>query len=192
MRTADYEDALRHFEEAVAMADWAEPTERADLFTQRGFARRCVGRLEDALPDWDESLRRYEDLGNAEEAARMCLEASRDLYYLNRDREALARAEHGLALLGDHETPQRAEMLGWTGMAGAWVSPFEPGAVLIDEALALAERLGDKRAFGYGLVTKALHRFAYRSIRSRSRPARKAFASCAPRATCGRCARSSP
>ena len=161
MRTADYEDALRHFEEAVAMADWAEPGERADLFALRGRARRCLGRLEDALPDWDEALRRYEDLGNAEEAARMCLEASRDFFYLNRDLEALARAERGLTLLGDHETPQRAEMLGWTGMSGAWVSPFEPGAVLIDEAVALAERLGDKRAFGYGLVTKALHRFAY-------------------------------
>jgi tetratricopeptide (TPR) repeat protein len=161
MRTADYEDALRHFEQAVAMAGLMEPAERADLFTQRGLARRCVGRLEDALPDWDEALLLYEELGNAENAARTCLEGSRDLFYLNRDREALTLAERGLAVLGDLETPQRAEMLAWTGVSGSWVSPFEPGAALIDEALALAERLGDKRAVGYALVNRALHRLPF-------------------------------
>ena len=161
MRTTDYEDALRHFEAAVAMAELAELPERAELFTQRGFARRCVGRLDDALPDWDEALRLHEAFGNAEDAARMCHEGSRDLFYLNRDREALQVAERGLAVLGDRETPQRAEMLAWAGISGAWVSPFEPGAALIDEALALAERLGDKRSVGYALVTRALHRMAF-------------------------------
>ncbi|HKY74681.1 MAG TPA: BTAD domain-containing putative transcriptional regulator, partial [Acidimicrobiia bacterium] len=161
MRTADYEDALRHYEAAVAMVELAEPAERAELFTQRGFARRCVGRLDDALPDWEEALRLHEVLGNAEDAAHMCHEGSRDLFYLNRDREALQMAERGLAVLGGDETPQRAEMLAWTGMSGAWVSPFEPGAALIDEALALAERLGDKRCVGYALVTRALHRMAF-------------------------------
>jgi tetratricopeptide (TPR) repeat protein len=143
------------------MVELAEPAERADLFTQRGFARRCVGRLDDALPDWDEALRLHEAFGNAEDAARMCHEGSRDLFYLNRDREALQVAERGLAVLGDRETPQRAEMLAWTGISGAWVSPFDPGAALIDEALALAERLGDKRSVGYALVTRALHRMAF-------------------------------
>ncbi|HZI38747.1 MAG TPA: BTAD domain-containing putative transcriptional regulator [Acidimicrobiia bacterium] len=161
MRTADYEDALRHFEAAVAMAELAEPSERAELFTQRGFARRCVGRLEDALPDWQEALRLHDESGNVEDAAHMCHEASRDLFYLNRDREAMHLAERGLAVLGDRETPQRAEMLAWTGLSGAYVSPFEPGAALIDEALALAERLGDKRTVGYALVTRSLHRMAF-------------------------------
>ena len=164
MRTADYEDALRHFEEAVAMADLAEPPEQADLYTQRGFARRCVGRLEDALPDWDAALRLHEDLGNAEDAARMCHEGSRDLFYLNRDREAMKLAERGLAALGDRETPQRAEMLAWTGVSGAYVSPFEPGAALIDEALALALRLGDERAVRYAHVSRAAHRFPFAMV----------------------------
>ena len=161
MRTADYEDALRHLEAAMAMADCAEPAELADLYTRRGFARRCVGLLEEALPDWEQALRFHEALGNVEDAARMCHEGSRDLFYLNRDREAAEMAERGLAVLGDRETPQRAEMLAWTGLSGAWVSPFEPGAALIDDALALAERLGDKHAVGYALVTRSLHRMAF-------------------------------
>ena len=161
MRTAGYEDALRHFEQAVAMIDVAEPAERPELFCSRAMARRSLGRLEDALPDWDEALRHYEALGDPEATARICREVSRDLWWLNRDAEALVRAEYGLAALGDRETPQRAEMLGWTGVAGAWVSPFEPGAAMSDEALALAERIGDKRLVGYALVTRALHRFAF-------------------------------
>src|SRR5690242_1683369 len=52
-------------------------------------------------------------------------------------------------------------MLGWAGVAGAWVSPFECGAERIDAALALAERLGEKRLVGYGLVSRALHAFAF-------------------------------
>ena len=161
MRTAGYEDALRHFEQALSLVEVAEPAERAELFCSRALARRSLGRLEDALPDWDEALRDYEALGDPEATARICREVSRDLWWLNRDAEALVQAEYGLAALGERETPQRAEMLGWTGVAGAWVSPFEPGAAMSDEALALAERIGDKRLVGYALVTRALHRFAF-------------------------------
>lgn len=46
-------------------------------------------------------------------------------------------------------------------MAGAWISPFEDGAPLIDEALSLAERVGDKRLVGYAHLNRALHRFAF-------------------------------
>ena len=161
MSTAGYEDALRLFEQAVAMADVAEPAERPDLFACRALARRSLGLLEEALPDWDTALRHCEALGDVEGAARACLETSRELWWLNRDAEALVLAERGLATLGQRETPQRAELLAWAGVAGAWVSPFEPGAAMIDEALALAERLGDKGLVGYCLVNRALHRFAF-------------------------------
>ena len=161
MRTAGFEDALRHFEQALALIDVAEPAQRAELFADRALARRSLGHYEDALPDWDEALQRYESLDDSEAAARVCLQASLDLWWLSRDREALARAERGLAALGDRETPQRAEMLAWTGVSRAWVSPYEPGAAMIDESLALAERLGEKRLVGYGLLSRALHAFAF-------------------------------
>jgi DNA-binding SARP family transcriptional activator len=161
MRTAGYEDALRHFDQAVRMVDVAEPVERPELFTNRALAHRSLGDSEKALLDWQEALDQYEALGNPEETARMCLEASLELWWLNRDRDALALAERGLMTLGDRETAQKSRMLAWTGVAGAYVSPYEPGAEKIDEALALAERLGDKRLVGYGLVSRALHHFAF-------------------------------
>jgi tetratricopeptide (TPR) repeat protein len=161
MTTAGYEDALRHFEQALALAEVAEPAQRPELFAARALALRSLGRCEDALPDWEEALHHYEALGEPEAVARMCFEVSFELWWLNRDRESRTWAERGLAALGDRETPQRAEMLGWTGVAGAWVSPYEHGAEMIDEALTLAERLGDKGLAGYGLVSRALHRFAF-------------------------------
>ncbi len=162
MRTAGFEDALRYFEQALALIEVAEPAQRPGLFVDRALARRrSLGHFEDALPDWDEALQRYESLDDSEAAARVCLQASFDLWWLTRDREALARAERGLAALGDRETPQRAEMLAWTGVSHAWVSPYEAGAAMIDEALALSERLGEKRLVGYGLLSRALHAFAF-------------------------------
>jgi DNA-binding SARP family transcriptional activator len=161
MRNVGYEDALRRFEQALSMIEVAEPAQRPALYADRASALRSLGRLDDALPDWDTALRHYEMLGDVEGAARMCLEASRDLWWLNRGAESLERAERGLVVLGERETPQRVELLAWTGVAGAWVSPFGPGALKIDEARALARRLGDQRLGGYALVTRALHRFAF-------------------------------
>jgi tetratricopeptide (TPR) repeat protein len=161
MRTAGYEDALRYFEQALSLIEVADPPERPALFADRALAGRSLGRYEDALPDWEQAFRLYEELGAVEAAARMSSEASFELWWLNRDREALAWAERGLSKLSDRETPQRAEMLGWAGVAGAWVSPFERGAERIDAALAVAERLGEKRLVGYGLVSRALHDFPF-------------------------------
>jgi tetratricopeptide (TPR) repeat protein len=157
MRTAGYEDALRHFEQALSLIEVAEPAERPEFFADRASALRSLGRMEDALPDWDEALAGYETLGDPAAVARMCFQRSLDLWWLNRDHEALVQAERGLAALGEGETAQRAEMLAWTGVAGAWVCPYEDGAPYIEQALALAERLGDKHLVGYGLVNRALH-----------------------------------
>lgn len=161
MRTAGYEDALRHFEQAVAILDVAEPAERPELFANRALARRSLGRYEDALPDWEEALDGYERLRDREAAARMCFEASIELWWLNRDGQALALAKRGLAILGDQESAQRAQMLGWIGVTAAWIAPYEVGAESIDQAVALAERIGEKRLVGQGLVSRALHRFAF-------------------------------
>jgi DNA-binding SARP family transcriptional activator len=161
MGTAAYEDALRHCEQAITMIEVAEPMDGPQLFANRARALRSLGRYEDALPDWEEGIQRSETLGDPEEIARMYFEVSRDLWWLNRDQESAAQAERGLAALGERETPQRAEMLAWTGVAGAFVSDFAPGAAMIDEALTLAEQLGDKRLVGYGHLNRALHRWPF-------------------------------
>jgi DNA-binding SARP family transcriptional activator/class 3 adenylate cyclase len=157
MRTAGYEDALRHFEQALSLIEVAEPAERPEFFADRASALRSLGRMEDALPDWDQALSGYEALGEPAAVARICFQASLDLWWLNRDHEALVEAKRGLAALGEGETAQKAEMLAWTGVAGAWVRPYDDGAPYIEQALALAERLGDKHLVGYGLVSRALH-----------------------------------
>ena len=61
MRTAGYEDALHHFEQALSLAAVAEPAERPELFADRALARRSLGRYEEALPDWEEALHHHED-----------------------------------------------------------------------------------------------------------------------------------
>jgi DNA-binding SARP family transcriptional activator len=161
MATAGFEDALRHFERALTLKETAEPGQRPRLFGDLALAQRSLGRHEEALESWEQALDAYEALGDVEGVAQICFDASQVLWAINRDREALSLAQRGLLALGDQATSQRVQMLGWTGASGAWVTPYEFGAKLIDEALALAEQLGDKRLFGHALLNKALHRIAF-------------------------------
>lgn len=123
MATAGFEEALRYFEQALELQGVAEPADRAQLLAEVALARRSLGRFEEALATWDEARAAHEALGDAEGVANACLEASQDLYWINRDHEALELAQQGLLALGDRTGPCRVRMLGWTGTAGAWVTP---------------------------------------------------------------------
>lgn len=161
MGTAGFEAAVAHFEQAVLLERTAGPGERPLLYADLAHAQRSLGRHDQALDTWEAARREYERCDDAEGVAQMCQRASQDLWWLNRDREALVLAQQGLAALDGRPTAQRARLLGWTGAAGAWVTPYRFGAELIDEALGLARRLGDPRVLGDALVNKALHRCAF-------------------------------
>lgn len=161
MATAGFEAALDHFEQALTLIQTAEPGERPVLFADLGHAQRSLGRYEQALASWRQALDAYEGLADAEGVADMCFKASQELWWLNRDPEALALAQRGLTGLDGRVTSQRAQMLGWTAAAGAWISPYRHGSDMIEEALALARRLADPRLLGHALLNKALHRFAF-------------------------------
>lgn len=161
MATAGFEAALGHFEQALTLMQTAEPSEQPVLFADLGHAQRSLGRNEQALQSWRQAIDAYEVLADAEGVADMCFRASQELWWLNQDQESLALAQRGLTRLDGRVTSQRAQMLGWTAAAGAWIRPYRHGSDMIDEALALARQLGDPRLLGHALVNKALHRFAF-------------------------------
>jgi DNA-binding SARP family transcriptional activator len=139
LTTAGFEEALRHFERAVLLRNVAEPRQLADLLFDLGLARCSSGMTEEALEAWQEALGAHERRDDPEGLAEVCFKASEVLWWVNRDEEAFRLAQRGVAVLGERPTPLRARMLGWSGAAVAFVSPYEVGAGMIDEALALAD-----------------------------------------------------
>jgi class 3 adenylate cyclase/tetratricopeptide (TPR) repeat protein len=159
--SAAFEDALRHFERASSLTEAADPAQAIQLLVDLAMARRSLGRFEEALATWQEARDAHDTVGDAEGVAQACFEASQDLYWVNRDEEAFALAQQGVRALGHRVTFRRVRMLAWVGAAGAWVTPYEVGADIIDEALSLADQLGDQRLRAHALASKALHRFAF-------------------------------
>ena len=56
---AAFEDALRHYENALSLYPADDRQGRADLRYKRGLALRSLGRSEEALADWREALHMY-------------------------------------------------------------------------------------------------------------------------------------
>jgi tetratricopeptide (TPR) repeat protein len=161
MAASGFEEALRHFEYAFSLRELADAVQLADLLVDLARARRSLGRWEEALATWQEAVEARQALEEGGGVAEVCYEASQDLWWINRDEEAFAMAQRGLLALGEDAGPQRAQMLAWAGAAGAFITPYDVGADMIDEALVLAEQLGDTRLLGHTLAAKAVHLFPF-------------------------------
>jgi tetratricopeptide (TPR) repeat protein len=161
LATAGFEEALRHLERAHSLRGVAEPRQFADLLFDLGMARVSLGQHSEALASWQEALQAHEALGDTDRIAEVCFAVSQALWWVNRDEEGFAVAQRGLVALGDRATPEGVRMLAWAGAAAAFVTPYEVGAEMVDEAVSLARQLGDERLLGHALASQAIHRFPH-------------------------------
>jgi tetratricopeptide (TPR) repeat protein len=137
---------------------------RADLLVKLGFARRSLGRFEEAIKTWREALDALADLGDAAEVGRVCVDASQQLGWAARWVEATEMVQRGLLALGQQETPERARLLSFGGALISWVGAYRPGDEMTDEALELARRIGDEGLLGLALQGKSLHHYAFMEL----------------------------
>ncbi len=161
MAASAFEDGLRHFERALALATQVEGPERADLLSDLGRARRAVGDLEGALQAWNESLEAYGMLGDAEATGRVSLEAAWQLGWATRWGESIEMAQRGLKALEGKPSRPRAQLLGLLGaIFGA--GGFESAArEALEEAVALTAELGDDLARGHVGSGQTCYEFCY-------------------------------
>ena len=160
MRTMAFDEALRHFENALSIELDDAPT-RANLLHGLGLALRSLGRWEDALSAWREALTLLEGSGDPKGAGLMAYEMAHQLAWATRWAEATEVATRGLANLGDAPVPERAFLTLMSGIAFSLGGNGEFGRQLIDEGQALAERIGEEDLIGYGLYCRAVHHWAY-------------------------------
>jgi class 3 adenylate cyclase/DNA-binding SARP family transcriptional activator len=161
MAASAFEDGLRHFERALALATEAGDQERADLLSDLGRARRAVGDLDGALEAWGQAIQAYEVLGDTETRGRVCHEAAWQLGWAARWGESIEMAQRGLQALEGSASVRRAQLLGLlAALLGA--GGFESSArAALDEALALTTEIGDDYALGHVLSGQTCYQFCY-------------------------------
>ncbi|MCH8994897.1 MAG: AAA family ATPase, partial [Chloroflexi bacterium] len=74
LAAAAFEDALRLYESALSLQPADDRPGRANLLFKRGWARRSLGRWEEALADWREALAAYEEIGDTDTVGRISSE----------------------------------------------------------------------------------------------------------------------
>jgi tetratricopeptide (TPR) repeat protein len=156
-----FEEALKHLENAAAMQDALSPRDQAELWFQLGMAHRSVGRWEDALKDWDRALDQLESMHESEQAAVVCWHAAFQLAWAGRFDQALVMAGRGLAAVEGMDTPEHARLLAMGGLMFGSGGYYDAARQMMDQAVEMADRLGDPGARGNVLALRCLFHWEY-------------------------------
>ena len=161
IEAAAFEDALRHYDDALSLQPADDQRGRADLLYRRGLALRSLGRWEEALGDWREALAAFEGLGEAEGVGRICDEMCRQLNWAAHYAESLETAQRGLATLGERVSAERCRLLAHAGLILSLAGNHTEGDQMITQALVQTRELGDQRLLGWVINCKTFHHLAY-------------------------------
>jgi class 3 adenylate cyclase/tetratricopeptide (TPR) repeat protein len=159
-----FEDAVAHFDHAVALVPADDRQARAELLERLALALRSVGRWDDALRTMDGSLALYEALGRTEAVGRLCTTMSYQLGWAARWQDAVLVANRGLSALGAHATSDRARLLASAAWAIGLGGDHATAASMFSEARAVAGQLGDDRALAHVLHLETIHHFGYAEL----------------------------
>ena len=160
MRSMGFDDALRHYDNALAIEP-EDPDVRANLLLGRGRALRSLGRWEEALGSWREAMSLLEQGGDPVGAGLMAWEIAHQLVWATRWAEATEVATRGLTNLGDALVPERAYLTLMCGIAFDLGGTGDLGWRMLQEGAALAERIGGDALVGYSLYCRVVHHWAY-------------------------------
>ncbi|MDP8955452.1 MAG: tetratricopeptide repeat protein, partial [Actinomycetota bacterium] len=159
--SAAFEDALRYYQEALDLVDPSD--DRAAAQVQLGLARaeRSLGRFDEALTHWHQAFAAYERLEDVQAIAEVATEVVLQVGWAGRWVDVVETAARGLAAIGERENPERAVLLAFAAIGLGWAGGYETSKSMMDQAVDLASRVGDKELLGEVLAGHATHLFAY-------------------------------
>jgi DNA-binding CsgD family transcriptional regulator len=129
------------------------PAERAGLLLELGTARNRAGRAVDALAAFAEAAELATDLGDAELLARAAIGYEEACWRpVISDELAVDLLDRAAGALGDEPSQLRVGVLGGLARALEIRGRHARGAAVRDDAIAMARRLGDRRALAQVLV----------------------------------------
>jgi tetratricopeptide (TPR) repeat protein len=125
------------------------------------MAQRSIGRWDEALRTMNEALDRYEALGRAENIGRLGWAMVYQLVWTARLVEAAQVGQRTLAALANTVSADKARLLSALGFAISLSGDYAVATATFDQARALAEQVGDKRALADVLHMETFHHFGY-------------------------------
>jgi class 3 adenylate cyclase/tetratricopeptide (TPR) repeat protein len=165
MAAAAFEDALRHYENALPLLASDDREARADLLYKRGSALHSLGRWEDALADWRAALAIYEEMGDADAVAGLCYWIAMLLGWVGRREEATEAVQRGLKALGERISADRSQLLALGANQLAAVGSYTEADEMMALAVAAAEEIGDEYNLGVALMVKSVNRWFHMQLR---------------------------
>jgi tetratricopeptide (TPR) repeat protein len=147
------DEAMEAYDKALELDDALGDDERAHILYHRGVAWRGLNRWDDAARDWLEALPVFERIGEGETVARICWDLAYWHSWANRMAEAEALCNRGLAAVGDEPSVARCQLLAAFAMCAGERTEYYTWETHIEQAIAMAEQLGEERLLGGYILT---------------------------------------
>jgi tetratricopeptide (TPR) repeat protein len=153
LAAAAADEAMENYDKALELdADLSED-ERARILYQRGLAWRGLNRWDDAARDWLEALPAFERLDDGETVARICWDLAYWHSWANRMQEAEKLCNRGLAAVSEEPSVERGQLLAAFAMCAGERTVYRTWETYIEQAIAMAEELGEERLLGGYILT---------------------------------------
>jgi tetratricopeptide (TPR) repeat protein len=157
LSAAAFEDALRSYENALAIIPPGDRELEATIKCGLGQAYRSLGQWGECQQMWSDAIDIYESLGRVELVGSLCAEQAVQLTWGLRYEEALLVAGRGLAAVGEEPSNDRAVLLALSGVTLSLAGNYAAGEEMTGEAVALAKQLGDNGPLGFETGTRGVH-----------------------------------
>ena len=157
MRNLGYEEAAEHYRRALDAQELCgpDPDRRLDLLLKLGDALFRGGDLEDAREVLVEAAELAQERERPELVARAALGAQACAPVGYFDHELAELAERSLEALPEGDSELRARLIVMLGQQLYWVDPQGKSRPLLEDAIAMARRLGDDRTLAEVLANSS-------------------------------------
>jgi tetratricopeptide (TPR) repeat protein len=155
VQSAASQEAVEHIEKALALLPEEEDLERAALY-QRCGALRPNADVEQADKDLHAALAIYRNHDHAENIAEITVLLCLHCTWTGKAEEGHLLSTEGLALVGEDISTARCKMLSALGMACSVSAQSRESKRWHDEAIAMADALGDKELLAEILANSAV------------------------------------
>jgi class 3 adenylate cyclase/tetratricopeptide (TPR) repeat protein len=159
LEAAAFDEALRFYQQALALLPPQEARRRTDVLFRLGKAQRSLCRWEDAMAAFEQALTALEALGDTDPVADVCWDFGSQLVWAYRPAEVVRVTERGLRVLGNAPSRDRARMLALSAVGLSAAGRFQDASARLDEAQRLARTFGDAELLGEIGGCEMLHHY---------------------------------